>query len=123
MITTVVPDFSFEVIFNQGSARQFDRIRCEAISFPAARVEWILTSEDYIDGRSVSNITTGQFNLMNSGSSEALTLTINGIINMTNLQYEDDGEFTCTVMNMFGSEDQSTRLRVKSVFGTFVPAV
>lgn len=118
-IRTKKPDFSFEVILNSDSARLFDEIRCETTSFPAAEVVWTLDSDDY-DFQDVSNITNGdRFRLVNSGSIDNVTMTTNAIINMTNLQYTDDGNFTCTATNKYLSKAQWAVLRVKSMFHTF----
>ena len=114
-INTEKPEFSFEVTFNSGSAQEFNKIRCETTSFPSAEVVWILNSENYVS-QNVANITTGRFTLENSGSLDNVTRTFNAIIKMTDLQYDDDGNFTCIAKNIYSSSAQWAILRVKSMF-------
>jgi len=110
-ITTDVEEFSLEVKLNRD---YYDKIRCATMSFPAAQVQWTLQSEDFPGATNLRDVNDTSFALDNLGSLEALTLTFNGVINMTNLGYEDDGLFTCNCSNRYGHSVQSTRLRVKS---------
>lgn len=111
VILTPQPEFSFEVLLNRAS---FDEIRCATRSFPPANVMWTLRSEDFSNGKDVADINSSSFALNTLGSLDTLTLTIDGVINMTNLQYNDDGNFTCICSNRYGSSAQWARLRVKS---------
>ncbi len=105
----MMPEFSYEVSLNGDL-----KIRCETNSYPPATTVWTLRSEDYMDGVDVSTLNNSTFALNNLGSATNRTLTIDGVLNLTNLQYEDDGNFTCVVSNRYGSDAQWTRLRVKS---------
>ena len=101
-------EFSKDVDFN---TRHYDEINCEAETFPPSTVSWVLVSEDYEDGVDVAKL--DQFELLETGSAVNLTLTFNSTIQMTNLQYEDDGNFTCVASNGHGSNSRWFRLRVK----------
>ena len=90
-------------------------MRCETTTFPPTDVTWILISEDYPEpGTDVAELT--QFNLTSSGSMGNFNLTRNAIVAMTNLTFEDDGNFTCYASNVFAESRRSFRLRVKCVF-------
>lgn len=106
------PEFSIEIVLKSDEARSYNRIRCEAFSFPPASVTWILTSEDYPNGTNLLNLE--QFNLTTSG--ENFTFSENAIVEMRNLRFEDDGNFTCIVENGEAVATRYFRLRVKCMF-------
>lgn len=109
-------EFSIDIVLKTDEARSFDGIRCEALSFPPAIVSWILTSEDYPNGTNLLSLE--QFNLTDSG--ENLTLSTDAIVEMRNLRFEDDGNFTCIVENGVAVSTRYFRLRVKCMFLHFV---
>lgn len=119
MIMEDAPEFSKEVTFDSGRAQNYTEIKCETDTFPPAKVSWLLISDEYpcpsssACGRDVARLESTGFSLLNSGSRENLSLSIGAIIEMLNLQYEEDGNFTCTADNGYASASRTFILRVK----------
>ncbi len=114
-------EFSLEVIFGTESAQVFTRIRCETEAFPPATVEWNIVSTEYPgSGENLANINNSRLTLVDTGTLESINKTFNGLVNFTDLQYTDDGNFTCTASNEFGSASQAYVLRVKSMYYMYI---
>ena len=115
------PEFSFEVTFGTGAARNYSRLNCESTTFPPATVTWKLVSEDHpcpnedVEDKCGVNVITldDVVFLPSTGNEENLTLTNDAIVRFLDVQYDQDGRFTCTVENDLMSSTRSFTLRVK----------
>ena len=129
-------EFSIEIIFNTGDAENLTEIRCETKTFPPSSVSWLLINEEYPCeeeeeegegegerrrcGIKVQDLDFDNLMLLDYGTMENLTLSTNAIIEMLNLQYDNDGNFTCTAENGYHSETRTFILRVKCESGFFL---
>lgn len=131
-------EFSIEITFNSGAAENLTKIRCETKTFPPSSVSWVLVNEEHpceeeeegeeggrcgINVQQVVNLRNFNLMLLDYGTKENLTLSTNAIIEMLDLQYDNDGNFTCTADNGYQSETRTFILRVKSPLRPLWPAV
>lgn len=115
-----VPEFSSEVILTTSRARNFTGFSCNTDTFPPARVSWVLVNEEFpcndekcgVDVASL-NDTFLNVEFVNSGREDNLTLSLYAKLHLLNLQFNQDGDFTCTADNGQASSTRRFRLRVK----------
>jgi hypothetical protein len=119
-ILGTTPEFSTEITFGSDEARNFSEgFRCDTNTFPPADVTWKLVNEEYPCSDEMCGVDvltmneTFNFSVADSGVEEDMTLTINANLMMANLQYDQDGNFTCIASNGHSVASRSFRLRVK----------
>ena len=103
--------------FNSEKAESYSDIKCKTKSFPPAEVTWKLVSDEFPgDGENLMEVNLsadGRIMLIDDGSFDSLTKSFNSTVVWTDLQYSDDGNFTCTASNGYAKSSQWYNLRVK----------